>query len=356
MKSEQSESQISNKLFGITAQGKEVLEYTLTNKSGASVSIITFGGAVISIKVPDKDGVLGEVVLGFDSISQYEKRSSFGSIIGRFANRIANARFELDGKTYELEANNGPNNLHSGTQSFNREVWEVIEEIQEKDKIGIKLKFISPHMDDGFPGELTCLVTYLWTEDNALIIDYEATTDSRTIVNFTNHSYFNLGNHQEPITNHILQLAASNYLPVNEFLIPTGVIESVSNTPFDFTKAKPVGQDIDAENSQLAITRGYDHCWVVDDWSGELKEISTLYAPHTGRELKTFTTEPGVQVYTANGLSGKSRNNSEFISRGGICLETQHYPDSPNQKKFPSTILDTGEKFHSQTIYQFAVR
>ncbi len=346
---------ISKSVFGSLENGKPVHEYTLTNQSGASVSVINFGCMITSIQVPDKKGELGEVVLGFDDLAQYQKKASMGALIGRFANRIANASFELDGVKYELEANNGPNNLHSGSQSWNREVWEVIEEINTADTVGIRLRFVSPHMDDGFPGEVTCIVTYKWTNDNALIIDYEATTTQKTVINLTNHSYFNLGDLQKPITDHVLSVKASHFLPVDQFSIPTGELMPVENTPFDFRKPKPVGKEIDAEHPQLAITKGYDHCWVIDEWNGETKEIATLYEPNSGRQMVTYTSEPGVQVYTSNGLSGNGRG-LEFVNRGAICLETQHYPDSPNQPDFPTTVLEPGDRFTSQTIYQFSVR
>lgn len=245
-KDEHQDSSIMKSKFGFS-EGKEVFKYTLTNPSGASVSILTFGGIVNSILVPDKAGDLGEVVLGFDSLSQYEQRSSFGSIVGRFANRIADARFELDGKVYELEANNGPNNLHSGPRSFKTEVWEVVEEIQKEDTVGIRLKFVCPHMYDGFPGELTSFVTYLWTSDHALIIDYEAVTDQKTVLNFTNHSYFNLAGAGKAILDHELKLMASHFLPINEFSIPTGELREVKHTPFDFMTPKAIGKDINAK-------------------------------------------------------------------------------------------------------------
>ncbi len=352
---EQQNASIMKSKFGFS-EGKEVFKYTLTNPSGASVSILTFGGIVNSILVPDKAGDLGEVVLGFDSLSQYEQRSSFGSIVGRFANRIADARFELDGKVYELEANNGPNNLHSGPRSFKTEVWEVVEEIQKEDTVGIRLKFVCPHMYDGFPGELTSFVTYLWTSDHALIIDYEAVTDQKTVLNFTNHSYFNLADAGKPILDHELKLMASHFLPINEFSIPTGELREVKDTPFDFMTPKAIGKDINAKNDQLMLTKGFDHCWVIDGWNGELRQIAELYEPTTGRQMTTFTTEPGVQVYTANGLKGTGRGGVPFVSHGGICLETQHFPDSPNQPEFPTTVLEAGNTFQSKTIYQFSVR
>lgn len=353
---EQKMTSINKRVFGTLESGQEVHEYTLTNASGASVSIINFGCIVTSIQVHDKNGDLGEVVLGFDELAQYQKKASVGALIGRFANRIANAKFELNGNTYELEANNGPNNLHSGTQSWNREVWEVIKEVENSDTLGITLKLVSPHMDDGFPGEVTCTVKYLWTNENELIIDYQATADRTTHINLTNHSYFNLNDPQVPITDHSLSLKASAILPVSEVLIPTGDYLPVEGTPFDFRTEKAVGLDIDQDHPQLNIAKGYDHCWVIDDWDNELKEIAILFDPVSGREMITLTNEPGVQIYTANGLSGKGRANEEFVSRGAICLETQHFPDSPNQPDFPSTILEPEDQFKSQTIYKFSVR
>ena len=352
---EQANHSIKKDLYGHSGD-KPVYEYSLTNPSGGSVSIITFGGIVTSIKVPDKAGQLGEVVLGFDNLSQYEQRSSFGSIVGRFANRIANARFELDGVEYKLEANNGPNNLHSGPKSFKTEVWELVEEISKADTSGIKLKLITPHMYDGFPGQMTSLVTYQWTNDNALIIDYNATTDRKTVVNFTNHSYFNLADAGKAVLDHELKVLASSFLPIDEFSIPTGEFREVKSTPFDFTTMKPVGRDIAQDYDQLNLTKGYDHCWVIDNWDGSLQLAAELYAPATGRLMKTYTTEPGVQVYTANGLKGAGKGGVPFVSHGGICLETQHFPDSPNQAEFPTTELDAGKTFQSTTIYEFSVR
>lgn len=352
---DQASHSIVKSLFGHSGD-KPVYQYTLTNASGSSVSIITFGGIVTSIMVPDKAGQLGEVVLGFDSLSQYEQRSSFGSIVGRFANRIANARFELDGVEYQLEANNGPNNLHSGPRSFKTEVWEVVEEIRKKDTSGIALKLVTPHMYDGFPGQMTSLVTYQWTNDNALIINYNATSDRKTVVNFTNHSYFNLGDNSKSILDHELKVLASSFLPIDEFSIPTGEYRDVKSTPFDFTAMKPVGRDIAQDYDQLNLTKGYDHCWIIDNWDESLQLAAELYAPATGRLMKTYTTEPGVQVYTANGLKGAGKGGVLFVSHGGICLETQHFPDSPNQATFPTTVLNSGEKFTSQTVYEFSVR
>ncbi len=346
----------TKQLFGFLEDGSEVYQYELKNPSDASVSIINFGGIITSIKVPDRSGVLTEVVLGFDSLASYQKRASFGAIIGRYANRISNAAFELDGITYTLEKNNGPNNLHSGSASFNREVWEVTDIIRNATAVGTRLKLVSPHMDDGFPGQLTSFVTYLWTNDNALEIQYEATTDQKTVLNFTNHSYFNLANNEDPILDHELLLKASHFLPVDENLIPTGEIRAVSQTPFDFTRQKPVGKDIDDVYPQIIRTGGYDHCWVIDGWNKELRSVGYLYAPVTGIKMEVMTSEPGIQIYTANGLTGKGRGNTAFVNRGAVCLETQHFPDSPNKPAFPSTILNVGDQFSSKTIYKFSVK
>ena len=339
-----STSFITSELYGITGDGREVTEYTLTNSNGASVTILNYGGTIISIKVPDKNGELGDVVLSYDSLAQYQQWGWFGSMVGRFSNRIAGGKFTLDGVEYELEKNNEPNNLHSGSHAMDKAIWDV-EEIETDHGVGIVLSYISPNMSSGFPGNLDTKITYLWREDNAIEITYEASTDKKTVVNFTNHSYFNLGDHKNDILDHQLEIKAKKYLPVDETKIPTGALAPVKGTPFDFTKAKSVGRDISEAHEQIKIGGGYDHCWVIDDWDNTLRLAATLFAPETGRIMETYTTEPGVQVYSANHLDRKA-----------ICLETQHFPDSPNQPAFPSTVLSPGEKFKSTTVYKFGIK
>lgn len=341
---EKSISSITSKLYGVTEDGREVRAYTLINSSGASVTILNYGGTITSIKVPDNKGVLEDVVLSYDSLAQYQQRGWFGSMVGRFSNRIAGGKFTLDGVEYELEKNNGPNNLHGGSHAMDKAIWDV-EEIETDRGLGIVLSYVSPDMSSGFPGNLDTEITYLWREDNALEIIYEASTDKKTVVNFTNHSYFNLGDHENDILDHELEIKAKKYLPVDETKIPTGTLAPVEGTPFDFTRSKLIGRDINEVHEQIKIGGGYDHCWVIDDWDNSLRLAAILHAPETGRVLETYTTEPGIQVYSANHLDRKA-----------ICLETQHFPDSPNQPTFPSTVLSPGEKFKSITVYKFSVK
>ncbi len=339
--------------FGNTTDGKAVEKYTLTNAKGMTMDVITYGGIITSLNAPDNKGMYSNVVLGFDSLTQYIRNNPyFGAIIGRYGNRIANGKFSLDGKEYTIPTNDGPNHLHGGTQGFDKVVWTVA----SVDKSSIALTYLSKDMEMGYPGNLNCKVTYKLTDDNALEISYEATTDKKTIVNLTQHSYFNLsGDFSKTILDHEVTIAADKYLPVNATLIPTGELKDVTKTPFDFRTAKTIGKDIATKDDQLTKGKGYDHCWVLND-SG-MRSVSTVHHAGTGRVMEVMTDEPSIQFYTGNFLDGTLAsfgNKGKYGHRSGFCLETQHYPDSPNQKSFPSVVLEPGKTYKTSTIYKFS--
>ena len=342
---------ITQKEYAITDHGDSIDCYTLKNVNGVEVSIINYGGIITSIKAPNKKGVYENIVLGYDSLAQYIETSPyFGAIVGRYGNRIANGQFSLDGKEYSLAKNNGPNSLHGGLKGFDKVVWNAAT-ISNDDSVSLVLRYLSKDMEEGFPGNLETTVTYTLNSDNKLDIVYEATTDKKTIVNLTNHSYFNLsGSIDKNILDHQLQIDADSLVPVDEFMIPTGEIAMVENTPFDFRMFKAIGDDIDADNEQLKLGSGYDHCWVLNNQNEGFRLIATVYHESSGRKLEVFSDEPGVQLYTGNHLEGLHRK------RTGFCLETQHYPDSPNQLNFPSVVLKPNEKYSSQTSYKFSVK
>lgn len=350
--------------FGSMEDGRAVELYTLSNRQGTEVKITNYGGTIISLKVPDKEGRLEEVVLGFDELSGYtnaayqEEGPYFGAIIGRFGNRIAGGKFTLEGREYTLAKNNGPNHLHGGIKGFDKVLWEA-EPFKAADAVGLKLRYVSPDGEEGYPGTLSVEVSYSLTNDNELKIEYAATTDKTTVVNLTNHAYFNLtGNTKRDILAHQVKINADAFVPVTEDLIPTGDLEEVTGTSFDFTSPHTIGDRIDADNQQLKYARGYDHTWVLNGAAGEMKLAATVYEPASGRFMEAFTTEPGVQFYTGNFLSGKltGRGGTVYQQRYGLCLETQHFPDSPNQPQFPSTELRPGETYRSQTSYRFSVK
>lgn len=340
------------------AFGEQVERFILANTSGLGITVLTYGGVIQSILVPGRDGRLVNVALGFTNIDDYVNLSPyFGCITGRYANRIANAEFTLEGETYQLPANDGPNTLHGGERGFDKRVWTA----SNVTDTSISLSYTSPDGEEGFPGTLETTVTYTLTDDNAIQIDYEATTDAPTVVNLTNHTYFNLnGDGVGSILDHELQLDASNYTPVDDTLIPTGEIAPVAGTPFDFTEAKPIGQDIrNYAYDQMALGRGYDHNYVIDRDSPdnhELIPIGRVMSPNTGIVLEVETTEPGVQLYTGNFLDGTFAGaaGQAYRQGDGFCLETQHYPDSPNQPDFPSTVLLPGDTYTSTTLYRFS--
>ena len=345
--------------FGKTQDGQAVDLYTLTNKNGMQVAITNFGGTIVSIKVPDKDGKLADVVLGYDDVSGYETGKAFlGATIGRYGNRIAGGKFALDGKTYTLPKNDGPNTLHGGLKGFNARVWTA------KDASGpngeaLQLTYLSKDGEEGFPGNLSVKVVFTLANTNALKIDYSATTDKDTVVNLTNHSYFNLhGQGEGDILGTELTIHASRFTPVDSTLIPTGELKSVKGTPFDFTKSTAIGARINEDNEQLKFAKGYDDNWVLDGWKpGMLHLAAQAYDPKSGRVLEVSTTEPGLQFYTGNFLDGiHGKDGKVYNFRYAFCLETQHFPDSPNHANFPSTELKPGQKYHSTTLFKFSTR
>ena len=344
-------AQVTKQSFGKTPDGKNVDIYTL--KDGAiEAQIITYGGIIQSLKVPDKNGKAADVVLGFDTLDEYVKgnKGFFGALIGRYGNRIAGGKFVLDGKTYQVPLNDGPNALHGGPQGFDKVVWEG-KEIPH----GVELTYVSPDGDMGFPGKLTTVVRYTLVGKD-LKIDYSATTDKDTVLNLTNHSYFNLaGAGNGDILKNEVKINASRYTPVDATLIPTGELASVGGTPFDFRKPTAVGARIDGDNDQLKKGHGYDHNWVLDS-TGKMAEAAEVYEPSSGRVLQVITDQPGVQFYTGNFLDGSitGKGGKVYGHRSGLCLETQHFPDSPNHPKFPSTELKPGQKYHWVTIFRFS--
>lgn len=355
---------ITKTSFGELDDGTPVALYTLTNKNGVEVKITNYGGIVISLKVPDKEGNIEDVVLGFDSLAGYrsdvylQEGPYFGALIGRYGNRIAEGRFTLDGQEYELATNNGPNHLHGGLKGFDNVVWEA-EEFKNENEVGVKLHYQSQDMEEGYPGKLDVNVTYTLTDDDELNIEYMATTDKKTVVNLTNHSYFNLtGNAKRDILGHKVMINADAFVPVDETLIPTGELRSVEGTPFDFTEPVAVGQRIEADNEQLIYGKGYDHCWVLNGDAGEMKLAATVYEPNSGRFMEVFTTEPGIQFYSGNFLNGNltGKGGVTYQQRFGLCLETEHFPDSPNQPDFPSVVLDPNETYRTKTTYKFAAK
>ncbi|MCB0641589.1 MAG: galactose mutarotase [Phaeodactylibacter sp.] len=349
---------ITKAAYGTTPEGEAVEQYTLRNAQGMEIDVITYGGIITSWTAPDKAGNYANVVLGYDSLSQYiASNPYFGAIIGRYGNRIAKGQFALDGTTYQLETNDGPNHLHGGIKGFDKVVWSAIE--STTDSTGsLKLSYVSEDGEGGYPGALTSVVVYTLTNDNELEVTYEATTDKQTIVNLTQHSYFNLsGDFSKNILDHELTIDADQYLPVDATLIPTGELRAVEGTPFDFRQAKTVGQDIEQKNEQLTLGKGYDHCWVLKAQGG-YRKVSSAYHPGTGRLLEIYSDEPGIQFYCGNFLDGTlpAPGGETYGHRTGFCLETQHYPDSPNQNSFPSVILDPGTTYTSKTTFKFSTK
>jgi aldose 1-epimerase len=347
---------LEKKPFGKTTSGQEVDLYTLQNGK-AEVSISTWGAGITSLRVPDRDGVVADVVLGFDTLDPYLKdHPFFGVVVGRYANRIGQARFTLDHKDYTLTINNGKNQLHGGPEGFYRKVWKA-EEIDAKDGPALKLTYVSPDGEEGYPGTLTASVTYTLTDDGALRMEYAATTDKPTVVNLTNHAYFNLaGQGTGDILAHELMVRAARYTPVDETSIPTGELRSVANTPFDFRKPTALGARIGAEDQQLAIGKGYDHNFALDGGvTRKPRLVARIRDPRTGRVLEILTTEPGLQLYSGNFLDGKltGKGGKAYAHRTGFCLETQHYPDSPNHPSFPPVVLRPGKHYQTTTFYRF---
>jgi len=344
--------------FGTLPDGQAVDRYTLTNKNGVVMQVMNYGGIITSLRVPDKNGVVEDVVLGYDSLSGYlQPTPYFGAIVGRYGNRIAGGKFKLDGKTYTLAQNNNGQHLHGGLKGFDKVYWTITEE-PSAEGTALRLQYTSKDMEEGYPGTLNVTVRYTLTNDNALKIDYEATTDKKTVVNITQHSYFNLtGNGKHDILGHELTLAADKLVPVGKTLIPTGKLTDVTNTPFDFRKPTIIGARIDGKDQQLVYGGGYDHCWVITP-GDSTKAIATVYEATSGRVLEVYTTEPGVQFYSGNFLDGSitGKGGVVYTKRFGLCLETQHFPDSPNQPSFPSVVLNPGQTYKTQTVYRFSTR
>lgn len=341
--------------FGHTAEGR-VDRYTLTNGKGMRVRILTYGGIIQTIEVPDRRGRTANVALGFDNLADYVERNPyFGCITGRYANRIALGRFTLDGTTYQLPINNDPNSLHGGDVGFDKHIWATTP-FRHRDRVGLVMRYTSPHLDQGYPGTLTATVTYTLTRANEIRMDYHATTDRPTIVNLTNHTYFNLaGEGSGSIEDHVLQLPASRYTPVDATLIPTGRLDPVAGTPMDFRRPTAIGERLRDSFPQLVIGRGYDHNYVLDRRGPGLRPAARVVEPRSGRELRILTEEPGIQFYSGNFLDGTLVGTGGRMYRqgDGFALETQHFPDSPNQPAFPSTVLRPGQVYETTTVYRF---
>jgi len=349
--------------FGKLPTGDEVRLHTLRNAHGVSVDICEYGGTVVRLFVPDRHGALADVVLGFECVEDYVAHSPyFGSLIGRFGNRIAGGRFVLEGKTYQLATNNTPNgipcHLHGGVKGFDKVLWRA-EPFTQKGSSALRLGYRSPDMEEGYPGNLEVTVTYTLTDENALRIDYSASTDRATPVNLTNHTYFNLaGEGSGDVLGHVLTINAHGYTPVNAGLIPLGHIAPIADTPFDFSAPGKMGQQIEMPNEQLRFAGGYDHNFVLDRGDDSLAFAAAVLEPLSGRTLEVHTTEPGLQFYSGNFLTGSfaGKKGHVYERRDGFCLETQHFPNSPNVPSFPNTILQPGETLRSTTVYRFDVR
>lgn len=339
--------------FGQTADGEQVDLYTLSNPGGVRAGITNYGGILVLLEVPGRDGKVADVTLGFDTLDEYIKgHPYFGATVGRYANRIGKGKFTLDGVEYKLATNNGENHLHGGVKGFDKVVWEA-EEVKAEDAVGVKLSYLSKDGEEGYPGNLSCTVIYTLTKNNELKITYEAQTDKATVVNLTHHSYFNLaGQGSGDILGHELMLAADRYTPVDEGLIPTGELRSVKDSPMDFTRPTAIGSRIGQ------VAGGYDHNYVLNSSGGQLALAARVYEPKSGRVMEIYTTEPGVQFYTGNFLDGSvtGKGGKVYKKHYGFCLETQHFPDSPNKANFPSVVLRPGEKYTHVTVHKFYTR
>lgn len=350
-------SLIDSKNFEKEIDSQKVQLFTLKNGSGLVAQITNFGGRVINLWTPDKEGNFDDIVLGYEKLEDYQKPNEayFGALIGRYGNRIGKATFELEGKTYNLAANNGENHLHGGINGFNNVVWKA----RQMNEQQLELTYLSLDGEEGYPGNLNVKVVYSLTDANELKTEYVATTDKATPINLTQHSYFNLnGAGNSTILDHVLTINAERYTPVDEGLIPTGELASVEGTPMDFRKPTPIGKRIDSDFEQIQLGGGYDHNWILNLDKKKLTLAAEVYSPQSGRTLKVLTNEPGLQFYTGNFLNGKDigKNNLAYPRRGAFCLETQHFPDSPNKENFPSTILQPGKIYHSICVYKFGAK
>jgi aldose 1-epimerase len=343
--------------FGALPGGARIQAFTLTNASGMQVRVIDYGAIIQSLKVPDRHGALADVVLGYDSLDGYVDNPQYiGALIGRYANRIGKAQFTLDGKTYKLANNSNGNTLHGGRRGFNKVVWKG-EPFQKPGQAGVTLTYTSPDGDEGFPGALSMRVVFTLNDSNELSLDYSATTNKPTVVNLTHHDYWNLsGEGSGDVLNTRLQINADRFTPVDTNLIPLGTMASVSGTPFDFHTLTPIGAHIGANDPQLKLGSGYDHNFVINHHGNDLAVAARAEDPKSGRVLEVRTTEPGVQFYTANFLDVIGKSGHAYEPRDAFCLETQHFPDSPNKRSFPTTVLRPGQTFHSTTVYAFSVK
>jgi aldose 1-epimerase len=347
---------IEQQIFGQMPNGRNVELYILTNDHGFEARIMNYGGTLVSLRAPDRNGVHADVVLGFDEFASYlSQHPYFGALIGRYANRIAGARFTIDEKAYCFSANDGRNHLHGGRIGFDKTLWDV-EADESAEEPQLILSHFSRAGEEGYPGNLSVTVSYTLTAQNELRLDYSASTDQATVINLTHHSYFNLAG-AGTIHDHLLRLAADRYLPVDTELIPLGEQRSVRGTPFDFTVPRSIGSRISSDEAQLQLAGGYDHCWVLTAQSGACALAAELFDPMSGRALSVFTTQPGIQVYSGNFLDGRieGKQGRRYQRHSGLCLETQHFPDSPNQPSFPTAMLRPGETYREMTVYRFEV-
>ncbi len=349
---------ITKQHWGALPSGEQIDLYTLRNSKGMEATITNYGGKLVTLKVPDRDGKFADVVLGFDNLEGYvQPNPFFGSLVGRYANRIANGQFTLDGKTYKLARNNGPNSLHGGLKGFDKVAWQA-QEVSGGDGPALELKYLSKDGEEGYPGNLNVTVTYTLTQNDELKIDYQATTDKDTVINLTNHSYFDLsGQDAGNILDHRVMINADKFTPVNANLIPTGELKSVAGTPFDFRTPTAIGARINENDQQLKYGEGYDHNFVLNRSGDGPSLAARVMDPKSGRVMEVLTTQPGVQFYTGNHLPAKlkGKGGAVYGFRYGFCLETQHFPDSPNQPSFPSTELKPGQRYHGITIFKFSV-
>lgn len=357
LKEQKTKSGLSIDAFRDSVDGKQTDLFVLTNKSGSEVTVTNYGAKIVSLLVPDKDGNFVDVVTGHDSIKEYlsSEEPYFGAVCGRTGNRIAKGKFLLDGQEYTLAINNGPNNLHGGLKGFNAVVWDA----RQTDAQTVELTYLSVDGEEGFPGNLTTIITYHLSDDNALKISYKATTDKATILNLTNHSYFNLSGAGDPyIGDHLLTINADTYLPTDATAIPYGNPEPVRGTPMDFTTPQTIGSRINEDFQQLIFGKGYDHNYVLNNSGGGLALAVVCESPKTGIVMETYTTEPGVQLYTGNWMTGNfvAKNGQRYPERSAVCFETQHFPDSVNRPEYPSVVLRPGETFDSETIYKFSTK
>ncbi|MCY3017990.1 MAG: galactose mutarotase [Planctomycetota bacterium] len=350
---------VTKEAWGKTDDGAPVDLFTLKNSAGMEARITNYGGILVSLKVPNASGKVEDVVLGFDNLSDYLKgHPFFGALVGRYGNRIAKGKFTLNGKEYTLAVNNGPNALHGGLKGFDKAVWKA-KELETKDGPALELTYLSKDGEEGYPGNLNVKVVYTLTNKNELKIDYSAATDKDTVLNLTHHTYFNLlGAGTRDILSHMMTINADRFTPVDKDLIPTGELRSVKNTPLDFTKPVVIGARIDQDDEQLRFGKGYDHNWVLNGGGGNLALAARVTEPTSGRTMEVYTTEPGIQFYAGNFLDGTNvgKGGKVYKHRFGLCLETQHFPDSPNHPDFPTTVLKPGQELKSTTIYRFLAK